>query len=84
MNKKSKQQEGYDLAKGVTAHLGVLFMIGIILIWIYNNARNTFNWGLDDSDRDGGNRSGLIVHTDATPRLVCNTSATGRVDLLRA
>lgn len=61
----TEQQKGYDFTLGCMRCLGKYLIIGWLLVTGYNLARNSFAWGLDDSDRDGRNRSGLAVHTDA-------------------
>ena len=39
-------------------------LIGLVLILIFGLVRNTFKWGMDDTDRDAWHRSGLRVYTD--------------------
>ena len=59
------QKKGYDFAEGFLLCVGRYFIIGWLIASAINLARNSLGWGLDDSDRNGWNRSGLTVHTDA-------------------
>lgn len=61
----TEQKHGYDFAKGVAIYLAHCFLWGILLVGAFALLRNTLGWGVDDSDRDGWNRSGLTIHTDA-------------------
>ena len=60
-----EQQKGYDFTKGCVRCLAHYFLIGWLIVAGFNLARNVFEWGLDDSDHDAWNRSGLTIHTDA-------------------
>lgn len=61
----TEQQKGYDFAKGVAGFLAQCFLLGMLLLSAFWLLRNSLGWGVDDTDRDGWNRSGLTVHTDA-------------------
>lgn len=61
----TEQQKGYDLTKGCLLCLGRYFIIWWAIISALNLAGNSLGWGLDDSDQDAWNRSGLTIHTDA-------------------
>jgi len=60
-----KEQEGYEFAKGVGAYIARCFILGLIVLAAFSIVRNWRGWGIDDSDVDGWNRSGLKVHTDS-------------------
>lgn len=59
------QQKGYDFAKGVARYLAHCFLWGILLLGAVALFRNSLGWGVDGTDRDGWNRSGLRIHVDA-------------------
>lgn len=56
--------KGYDLASGVFQFVGEKLFWLLVLVIALHLGRNVFNFGIDDSDKDGFNRSGLIVHKD--------------------
>lgn len=58
------QQNGYDFARGVVRYLGRCFLLGLVIVGAFALLRNSLGWGVDDTDRDGWNRSGLRLHTD--------------------
>jgi len=60
----TSEQFGFDFAKGAMNYLCRCALWFIVLLFIFNLCRRQFNWGLDDSDKDGWTRSGLEVHTD--------------------
>ena len=60
-----KQQDGYDFAKGIGQYLSRWIFTALIILGLFAFIRNQFGRGLDDSDKDGWNRSGLRIHTDA-------------------
>ena len=59
------QQKGYDFAKGVARYLAHCVLWGILLLGAFALLRNSLGWGMDATDRDGWNRSGLRIHVDA-------------------
>lgn len=61
----NEQQEGYDFAKGVLICIGKFAAVGWLIIFAITLVANWLAIGVDDSDRDGWNRSGLKIHTDA-------------------
>ncbi len=61
----TKQTEGYDMMKGAARYVAEIILICFILVCMGTLLRNAFGWGVDDSDKDGWNRSGLTIHKDA-------------------
>jgi hypothetical protein len=59
------ERKGYEIAKGVTSYFAWPLCGLVVIMIIFNLLRAALGWGLDDSDKDGWNRSGLIIHTDA-------------------
>ena len=57
--KNENQQKGYDFAEGVAMCLFKYWIIGAIMLLVWNCFR-----GMDDSDASKWNRSGLKIHTD--------------------
>jgi len=58
------QYSGYYLARGVFQFLFSLIGSWIIFIALIALFLCYFDIGVDDSDKDGFNRSGLKIHTD--------------------
>jgi hypothetical protein len=61
----TKEREGYELMRGAMVCLGKYLVIGMAIVFLFGLVRNWQGWGVDDSDKDGWNRSGLRIHTDA-------------------
>lgn len=57
-------QRGYDYARGALSAVSLYVCVALLALIVLNFARNRFGWGVDDSDKDGRNRSGLRVHVD--------------------
>lgn len=57
-------QMGRDFTKGVLLELGKWMLITILVLGLYSTVANFFEWGVDNSDADAWNRSGLIIKTD--------------------
>ena len=60
-----KQQQGHDFAYGAIVCIGRLCVFWIIIVLTVSLLRSVFAIGLDDSDSNGWNRSGLKIHLDA-------------------
>ena len=61
---KPDKQKGYDFTAGCVSYLGLMWIIGVIAFAAFDYVRDTGNWGLDSTDRDGRHRSGLTLHVD--------------------
>lgn len=61
---KDGERQGYDFASGIACYLANFTVAFLIIYFIYGFSRNLFNFGIDDSDKDGFNRSGLTIHKD--------------------
>ena len=59
--------------------IGRVVLIAIVLLVAFRFLQGFFGWGLDDSDIDSGNRSGLRVHTDAKTGVQYLSTGTGGV-----
>lgn len=61
---KEKQKEGYQLAIGVMKYISKYVIAVIIILIVTTYIDNTYNFRVDDTDKDGWNRSGLRVYVD--------------------
>ena len=57
----SNEKIGYEFANGVACCIGKLIIIGFLIMLIIKCS----GYGVDDSDVNSWNRSGLKIHTDA-------------------
>lgn len=64
-NMNTNEQKGYDYARGACWYLVKIFFLYLVINTGYATLRNVLDWGVDDSDIGGWNRSGLTIHTDA-------------------
>lgn len=55
---------GQGIAAGAFSELGKWVGIAAILILLFAIFRNSFDLGVDSTDLNGWNRSGLTLHTD--------------------
>ncbi len=55
---------GRGIAEGVMNYLAVALLCALIFLLGIQLIRNAIGFGVDDSDKDAWNRSGLRVHTD--------------------
>ena len=55
---------GQGLAEGATSTFAKWFGIGFALVIALTIVRNAFDLGVDSTDLNGWNRSGLTLHTD--------------------
>jgi hypothetical protein len=58
-------QAGYDFMAGAMRCAATYILLGFIIAVALTMARNWLALGMDDSDKDGWQRSGLTIHTDA-------------------
>lgn len=59
------KQLGYDFAEGVIECLAKYIVLVYVILIVFALTRNWLELGTDDSDKNGFQRSGLRVHTDA-------------------
>jgi hypothetical protein len=59
------QKDGYEFAKGFIQYVGRVLVILWLMILVIDFCADRLDIGVDDSDKDGMNRSGLNVHVDA-------------------
>jgi hypothetical protein len=59
-----EEKKGYAFTKGACAYLVKIFLLGIFIFGLLFIVLNTFHMGVDDTDLNGWNRSGLKLHTD--------------------
>jgi len=65
LTKRSKEFKlGYEYVRGGVIYLLDMSLIIVIVVVIINITRNTFSIGVESTDKDGWNRSGLIIYTD--------------------
>ncbi len=55
---------GKQITQGACLQLARMLTVFIVLLVLFHWARNHFDIGLDDTDFNGRNRSGLILHID--------------------
>ncbi len=58
------RQVGKQLTQGACLQLSRILVAFLVLLMIIHWARDHFDIGLDDTDFNGRNRSGLILHID--------------------
>ena len=57
-------QKGKALTEGALQTIGKWLVIGYFAIAAYGIMANACGWGVDNSDADSWNRSGLRIYTD--------------------
>lgn len=57
-------QAGHDFAKGAFLYVAKLLLFWLALTLAGTFLAAVFDWGVDDTDRDGFNRSGLRILRD--------------------
>jgi hypothetical protein len=58
------QELGFAIGKGIVRQIADYVLIFLIISMVFRFAANQFDWWVDDSDKNGHNRSGLKILTD--------------------
>lgn len=62
--KQQAEEKGYYMAKGAARAITNILIVGVVIVFVFRVIINNLSLFIDDTDKDGWNRSGMSLHTD--------------------